>query len=64
VARLKRSAITIKQLAFILDFKDAAYFNRFFARQMGTPPARSRRDNTQRRRGRAPQVSLTCADWP
>ena len=65
LVRLERSAITIKQLAFVLGFKDAAYFNRFFARQMGTPPARYRRDNTQRGAARrAPQVSLTFADWP
>jgi AraC family transcriptional activator of pobA len=38
IARLEISAITTKQLAFILGFKDPGYFNRFFARRMGLPP--------------------------
>jgi AraC family transcriptional regulator, transcriptional activator of pobA len=65
LVRLERSAITVKQLAHILGFRDAAYFNRFFVRLMGTPPARYRRDNMQRgAAGRAPQVTPTFADWP
>jgi AraC family transcriptional activator of pobA len=65
LARLERSAITIKQLAFVLGFKDAAYFSRFFTRQAGMSPARYRRDTSRRGvAGRAPQISLTFADWP
>jgi AraC family transcriptional activator of pobA len=65
LVRLERSAITIKQLAHILGFKDAAYFNRFFARLIGMPPARYRRETMRRgAAGRAPQVSPTFADWP
>lgn len=65
VVRLERSAITIKQLAFILGFRDAAYFNRFFSQHIGVPPARYRRGSTQRdTAGRAPEASFTFADWP
>ena len=65
LVRLERSAITVKQLAHSLGFRDAAYFNRFFARLMGTPPARYRRDKMRRgAAGRPPQVSPTFADWP
>jgi AraC family transcriptional regulator, transcriptional activator of pobA len=65
LVRLERSAITVKQLAHILGFRDAAYFSRFFVRLMGTPPARYRRENMRRgAAGSAPQVSPTFADWP
>jgi len=65
VVRLERSAITIKQLAYMLGFKDAAYFNRFFAKHVGLPPARYRRACIRRDvAGRAPQVPFTFYDWP
>jgi AraC family transcriptional activator of pobA len=65
VVRLERSAITIKQLSFMLGFKDAAYFNRFFAKHVGLPPARYRRECIRRDvAGRAPQVPFTFYDWP
>jgi AraC family transcriptional activator of pobA len=65
VVRLERSAVTIKQLGFLLGFKDAAYFNRFFARHLGMPPARYRRERAHRdAAGRAPQAPFTFADWP
>jgi AraC family transcriptional activator of pobA len=65
VARLERSAVTIKQLAFILGFKDAAYFNRVFSRQLGIPPARYRRENARLgAAGRAPQAPFAFGDWP
>ena len=65
VARLDRSAITIKQLAYILGFRDAAYFNRYFARHLGQPPARFRRERRLRdAAGHAPATSFTFADWP
>lgn len=65
VVRLERSAITIKQLSFMLGFKDAAYFNRFFAKHVGLPPARYRRACIRRDvAGRAPQVPFTFSDWP
>jgi AraC family transcriptional activator of pobA len=65
VVRLERSAITIKQLSFMLGFKDAAYFNRFLAKHVGLPPARYRRACIRRDvAGRAPQVPFTFFDWP
>lgn len=65
VARLERSAITIKQLGYMLGFKDAAYFNRFFARQIGVPPARYRRERLARHdAGRAPLGAFAFSDWP
>lgn len=63
--RLERSAITIKQLSHMLGFKDAAYFNRFFAKHVGLPPARYRRAIVHRNvAGRAPRSSFTFYDWP
>jgi len=63
--RLERSAITIKQLSYMLGFKDAAYFNRFFAKQVGIPPARYRRAIVHRNiAGHAPQTPFTFYDWP
>lgn len=65
VVRLERSAVTIKQLGFLLGFKDAAYFNRFFARHVGVPPARYRRECAlEHAAGRAPQSPFTFSDWP
>jgi AraC family transcriptional regulator, transcriptional activator of pobA len=65
VVRLERSAITIKQLSYMLGFKDAAYFNRFFAKHVGLPPARYRRECVRRDvAGRAPQMPFTFSDWP
>jgi AraC family transcriptional activator of pobA len=65
VVRLERSAVTIKQLGFLLGFKDAAYFNRFFARHLGMPPARYRRERAHRdAAGRVPHATFTFADWP
>ena len=63
--RLERSAITIKQLSYMLGFKDAAYFNRFFAKHVGLPPARYRRAIVHRNvAGRAPHAPFTFYDWP
>jgi len=63
--RLERSAITIKQLSYMLGFKDAAYFNRFFAKHVGIPPARYRRAIVRRNiAGHAPQLPFTFYDWP
>ena len=63
--RLERSAITIKQLSYMLGFKDAAYFNRFFAKHVGLPPARYRRAVVRRNvAGHAPQIAFTFYDWP
>ncbi len=63
--RLERSAITIKQLSHMLGFKDAAYFNRFFAKHVGLPPARYRRAIVHRNvAGRAPHSPFTFYDWP
>jgi len=63
--RLERSAITIKQLSYLLGFKDAAYFNRFFAKHVGLPPARYRRAIVHRNvAGHAPQIAFTFYDWP
>lgn len=65
VTRLERSAIGIKQLAFVLGFKDTAYFNRFFRRQLGIPPGRYRRDIGRRDAAqRSRSLSFTFADWP
>jgi AraC family transcriptional activator of pobA len=65
VARLERSAITIKQLSFMLGFKDAAYFNRFFAHHMGVPPGRYRRERLARTAvGRPTQTTFAFSDWP
>jgi AraC family transcriptional regulator, transcriptional activator of pobA len=65
VTRLERSAITIKQLAFVLGFKDTAYFNRFFRRQLGLPPGRYRRDICRRDAAqRSRPLSFAFADWP
>ena len=65
VTRLERSAISIKQLAFVLGFKDTAYFNRFFRRQLGMPPGRYRRDIGRRDAAQRPRpLSFTFADWP
>jgi AraC family transcriptional activator of pobA len=65
IARLETSAITTKQLAFILGFKDPGYFNRFFMRQMGLPPGRYRREVATRDAAqRARSELLTFADWP
>jgi AraC family transcriptional activator of pobA len=65
VTRLERSAISIKQLAFVLGFKDTAYFNRFFRRQLGIPPGRYRRDIGRRDAAQRPRPhSFTFADWP
>ena len=65
VTRLERSAINIKQLAFVLGFKDTAYFNRFFRRQLGMPPGRYRRDIGRRDAVQRPRpASFTFADWP
>jgi AraC family transcriptional regulator, transcriptional activator of pobA len=44
VTRLERSAIKIKQLAFVLVFKDTAYFNRFFRWKLGIPPGHYRHE--------------------
>jgi len=64
-ARLERSAITIKQLSYLLGFRDAAYFNRFFAKHVGIPPARYRRAIVDRNvAGHAPQIPFTFYDWP
>jgi len=63
--RLERSAITIKQLSYLLGFRDAAYFNRFFAKQVGIPPARYRRAIVHRNvAGHAPPIPFTFYDWP
>src|SRR5262245_2770705 len=65
VTRLERSAISIKQLAFVLGFKDTAYFNRFFRRYLGIPPGRYRRDICRRDAAqRSRPLSLAFADWP
>lgn len=65
IARLEISAITTKQLAFILGFKDPGYFNRFFARRMGLPPGRYRREIAKRdAANQARPEPLTFADWP
>ena len=65
VTRLERSAISIKQLAFVLGFKDTAYFNRFFRRQLHIPPGRYRRDIGRRDAAQRPRpLSFTFADWP
>src|SRR5262245_39369162 len=65
VTRLERSAISIKQLAFVLGFKDTAYFNRFFRRQLGIPPGRYRRDICRRDAAqRFRPLSFAFADWP
>ena len=65
VTRLERSAISIKQLAFVLGFKDTAYFNRFFRRQLGVPPGRYRREIGRRDAAQRPRpLSFTFADWP
>ena len=59
VTRLERSAISIKQLAFVLGFKDTAYFNRFFRRQLGMPPGPvSPRHRTARRGAALPAAVL------
>ncbi len=63
--RLERSAITIKQLGYMLGFKDAAYFNRYFAKHVGLPPARYRRAIVNRNvAGHAPRSPFTFYDWP
>ena len=63
--RLERSAITIEQLGYMLGFKDAAYFNRFFAKHVGIPPARDRRAIVHRNvAGHAPQLAFTLYDRP
>lgn len=63
--RLERSAITIKQLSYMLGFKDATYFNRFFAKYVGLPPARYRRAVVHRNvAGHAPHLPFTFYDWP
>ena len=65
VTRLERSAISIKQLAFVLGFKDTAYFNRFFRRQLRIPPGRYRREIGRRDAAQRPRPpSFTFADWP
>lgn len=63
--RLERSAITIKQLSYMLGFKDAAYFNRYFAKHVGLPPARYRRAILNRNvAGHAPRSPFSFYDWP
>jgi AraC family transcriptional regulator, transcriptional activator of pobA len=63
--RLERSAITVKQLSYMLGFRDSAYFNRFFAKHVGIPPARYRSAIVHRNvAGYAPQIPFTFYDWP
>ncbi len=65
VSRLERSSITIKQLAFVLGFKDTAYFTRFFCKRLGDPPAKYRRDIAQRDAAqRMRPTRFTFSDWP
>jgi AraC family transcriptional activator of pobA len=65
VTRLERSAVTIKQLTFLLGFKDAAHFNRFFRNRLGLPPGAYRRNVAAREAAkRARPMVFTFADWP
>jgi AraC family transcriptional regulator, transcriptional activator of pobA len=65
IVRLESSGATVKQIAFALGFKDAAYFNRFFRRHVGQPPGTWRRATAIRGAlARSSRAGFSFADWP
>jgi len=57
---LERSALQVSEIAEVLGFRDAGYFNRFFSRLKGISPGRYRQQQQQRRAGR----DGSYAAWP
>ncbi|UWQ94243.1 helix-turn-helix transcriptional regulator [Rhodobacteraceae bacterium M385] len=57
---LTNTGMTTGQIAFHLGFTDAAYFSRVFSQQMGSPPARYRRDQASA----LPAEEASFAAWP
>ncbi|WP_167687290.1 AraC family transcriptional regulator [Pseudooceanicola sp. HF7] len=59
VELLTHSGLQVAQIGFRLGFSDPGYFNRFFTRMEGLPPARFRKRSVRRVR-----VSDSFAAWP
>jgi len=57
---LTGSSLQVAEIAYMLGFKDAAYFNRFFQRHAGLPPGRFRRGATAQRS----EPDHSFAAWP
>lgn len=62
--RLEAGTATVKQIAFVLGFKDTAYFSRFFRKHTGEAPGAWRRRVAARARSGHSRPMLNFADWP
>lgn len=61
---LERREVPIKQVSFLLGFKDPTYFNRFFRRHMKLPPGLYRQRYAGGGDGAITAQRRTFADWP
>ncbi|MFT4116691.1 helix-turn-helix domain-containing protein [Bradyrhizobium sp.] len=62
--RLESGTSTVKQVAFALGFKDAAYFSRFFRKHTGEAPGAWRQRVAARTKAGRSRPTLNFADWP
>ncbi len=61
---LERREVPIKQVSFLLGFKDPTYFSRFFRRHMKLPPGLYRQRYAGGGDGAIDARRRTFADWP
>jgi AraC family transcriptional activator of pobA len=57
---LTGSSLQVAEVAYMLGFKDAAYFNRFFQRHAGVPPGKFRHNAAQQKS----ETDTSFAAWP
>ncbi len=57
---LTGSSLQVAEVAYMLGFKDAAYFNRFFQRHAGLPPGKFRHNVWQQKA----ETDTSFAAWP
>ncbi|MEQ9642316.1 MAG: AraC family transcriptional regulator [Alphaproteobacteria bacterium] len=61
---LRRSTLTVEQVAAALGFRDVAHFSRFFKAKIGLPPATYRRSIHLAQGQDRGEAVETYADWP